>query len=266
MAAAPFSIANLFRSGNNAQSNVVAQSPQLQSNTPQKTPVGNMDNQPTNPDADPMNQNLGDAGLGEPKKKADSSPLDDFGDIFKIDDKKALPTDPLAEKLFNFDQTKFMAAVDKMNFAGSITPETMQKIQSGDTTALTTALQGTGKTAFASAIQMLLPIMESSITKNNARFKSILAAEVRNVQIGQGRPENEALNHPAAAPVLGALKTQISSQFPDLTPSEVTKKAEDYFLAMSKAINSKLPQDKNSDGSPKKKESLETDFSNFLDI
>lgn len=200
---------------------------------------GTVDN-PVDPLAalnDPNNVNAD----GTPKSKEPSSPLDAFKDLFTIDPKAAPKTDPLSEKLLNLDPKKLGESVAKMDFARSLNPELVQKALGGDAASFATAINQVSQATFAASTQMLVNLMEQAIAKNNSRFDSVLGDRIRTAQLSFTRPDNEALSHPAAQPVLAALKTQAASQFPHLSPSEIAKKAEDYFLAMAEAVTSKKP-------------------------
>lgn len=173
---------------------------------------------------------------GTPKKE--SSPLDAFESVFKIDDKATPPKDPMAEPLFKVDPKTLADAVNRMDFAKHVSPEVVQKILGGDSAALQQALNGSSRAVFMQAVQMLSGVMQGAFNTNNQRYDSVLSSKFRSFQINSSPTQNKALQHPAAQPVLSAIRDQISRQEPNLAPHEVTKKAEDYFLAMSKAVGS----------------------------
>lgn len=200
---------------------------------------------------------------GTPKTKADSSPLDAFNELFKIDPNKTPTPNPLAEKLMELDPTKFGAAVAKMDFTRTLAPDLVSKALQGDvasfTQALNQALQGT----FASAVQMLVGINEAAFRKNNDRVEAVLGDRFRNFQIQSSKPENKALQHPAAQPVLAALRAHIASSSPELPAYEVGKRAEDYFVAMGKAMQSVEQQVK--DQTLQQHGTQEVDWTKFLE-
>lgn len=231
------SLANLF-SGNKG----INPAPASNINPTQGTPAPNPDAaaglQQSNPAADPANKdlNLGVNPDGTPKKDA-SSPLDAFTDVFKIDPNKQPAADPLKDPLFSVDPQKLSAAVSKMDFTRAIKPELVQKALAGDPAAFSAAINQATQTAYMAVTQMMTGLMETAFSKNNGRFESTLSGKFRDFQISHSRPDNKVLQHPAAQPMISALKTHIASQYPDLGPQEVTKRAEDYFLAMSKELN-----------------------------
>lgn len=172
------------------------------------------------------------------QQKKDSSPLDAFENMFKIDDKAQPVKDPMMEPLFNLDPKTLAEAVNKMDFAKHISPELAQKALQGDVAALQQMLNGSSRAVFMQAAQMLTGVMQKAFTTNNSRLDSSLSGRFRDFQIQSSPSTNKALAHPAAQPVLSAIRKQISTQNPGLPAHEVTAQAENYFLAMSKAITS----------------------------
>lgn len=193
-----------------------------------------------NPAADPLNQNLDKANLGgDGKPKKDSSPLDAFKDMFTIDPKKPTPKDPMKEPLLNLDPKTLAEAVNKMDFAKGLNPDVLAKaFPGGDPAAISQLLNGVSRSVYMMAFQGFTKLTESAIGTNNARFETVLGDRFRNFQVNTSQSTNKALQHPAAKPVVSALKTMIASQNPDLSADDVQKQAEDYFLAMGKSLSS----------------------------
>lgn len=183
-------------------------------------------------------QNL-NGGTGDGSQP--NSGMDSFVDIFKVDPNKKVAGNPLAEPLFNMDPAKLAEHVNKMDFSRGLNAETLQKIFSGDPAqagpALQNALNGVARAVMMTAMQVNSTIMQNAFNTNNNRFDSVLSGRFRDFQIRNTPASNKALQHPAAQPVLAAMKEQIARQFPDKQPHEVAKMAEDYFLEMGKAIN-----------------------------
>lgn len=259
-----FNISNVFRSQQPQQPQ-----PQPQGNQPQPPVAGSggMPNQPQNPGAgtgtgtgQPELPDLtGGAGTGN---QPQNNPLDDFKDLFTIDPKAEPKKNPLAEKLFNLDPKKLSDSAGKMNFVASIPKELLQKAAAGnDPDALAAVINHAGQTSFQVVTNMFIGMMEQGFSKNNGRFDSVLSDRFRDFSIRSSRPENTVLNHPAVQPIVEALKTQFASKHPDLSAAEITKKAEDYYLAVHGEIGKtqKPIEDKSGSGGAK-----ETDFSAFL--
>lgn len=208
----------------------------------------------------------GNGGTGN-AGAAVGSPLDSFTDIFKMEGSEGQPANPLSEKLLNLDPKKLSEAVAKMNFAQNVSAEQMQKALQGDTQAFQGILNQVSQNAMAVSTNMIVNMMEGAISKNNERFNSTLGDRFQEFSLKHQRPENAALNHPAAQPVLEALKATISNNPKNrgLSPSEIAKKAEDYFLTMADSINAaKTPANDTSSASGGRKPNAEEDWTQFL--
>lgn len=200
------------------------------------------------------------------KPVADSSPLDGFTDLFKIDDKNKPAPDPFADPLFKVDPAKLAEHVNKLDFARSVNPEVMQKALSGGPeapAAMAEVMNTVTRASFMAATQMLTAVTENAFKTNNKRYDSVLSGKFRDFQIRSTPTENAALKHPAAAPVLAAMREQIARTNPDKQPHEVAKMAEEYFIGMSKAITS-LDDTQTRDTKGGAGAAKDIDFSQFL--
>lgn len=183
-----------------------------------------------------------DPATGQPRTAAPSSPLDAFKDMFTIDPKKQAPVDPLSAPLMNLDPKKLQESVAKMDFARGLNPELVTKALQGDAASFGQAINSVAQASFAASTNMIVNLMEQAFSKNNSRYDSVIGSRIRDASLSYTRPNNAALQHEAAQPVLAALKKQVSSQFPDLSPAEIAAKAEDYFLAMADAVTGAKPK------------------------
>lgn len=262
--------ANIFRTGPATPGGTVTSGPGAQP-APQTT-ANRMDQQnttagrgtPENPDlSNVLDANNIDPATGQPRSGAASSPLDAFKDVFTIDPNRKAPADPLSSPLLNLDPKKLQESVAKMDFARGINPELVTKALQGDAASFGQAVNSVVQASFAATLNMVVPLMEQAFSKNNSRYDSVIGNRIRDASLSYTRPTNSALQHEAAQPVLAALKKQVSSQFPDMSPTEVAAKAEDYFLAMADAVTGAKPQ-KAAEPGPGNR--TPTDWDAFLEI
>ena len=227
-----------------------AGNPNLQPNNPNFPAKNQL--QPKNPGADPSNQNHNN-GNNEPnldpnnnadpnKKTGEDSQLDSFKDIFTIptdkDGNPQIQDDPLNQPLINVDPAKLKEAAGKMNFAAGINSELLQKAMSGqDPQAFMQVLSAVGQNTFFAAMQMNANVVQQAFTKHNERFDAALPGRIRDTQISQSQAKHPVLNHPAAAPMVAALKKSIAATNPTLSPERVADMAENYVIAMANDIN-----------------------------
>lgn len=274
--AAPFSfssLANAFRTTPAPAQPAPNANPALpNTGQPNNTVVNpNNNNQPVdrstgmpvnaNPNADPNNPNPDPANTN----KQTGSPLDAFQDIFKIDPNKQPAKNPLEDKLFNLDPKKLGDAVSKLDFTRGLNPESIQKALQGDVAEFGNIMNHVTRSAYMMSTQMLLSMMEGGIRTNNERFTGTLDGKFRDFNIQSASSSNPALNHPSAKPVVSALKQHIAQQNPSLSPAEVQKQAEDYFLAMGKAMNT-VGSDLNPGDPNNPNAGKEEDWSNYLNL
>lgn len=204
-------------------------------------------NDPNNPSNKAANANgnnepnLDPNNNADPNKGAKGSSLDEFKDLFKLptdaEGNTVSHTDPMAEPLLKVDPAQLQTAARKMNFAQGVNQESVQKALGGDVGAFMEVLNSVAQNGFAAAMQANAGVVETAFTKHNQRFDSVLPDRIRDTQINQAQPTHRALAHPAAAPMVAALKSSIARTNPHLPPAKVAEMAENYVIAMANDIN-----------------------------
>jgi hypothetical protein len=238
----PFGMSNI---GNNAPV-------QPQNNNPNFPSKNQLDpkNQP-----DPITGQPGTEANNDPANNADpqkgqGSQLDNFKDLFKVqtDDKgnPQVPVDPLSGPLLTVDPQKLKEAASKLNFTGNIAPEQLQKAMSGqDPQAFMDVLNSVAQGAFLQAMQVNAGVVETAFQKHTSRIETALPDRIRNIQVRNAAPKHAALSHPAAAPMVEALKGQIARANPHLSPEKVAEHAENYFIAFASDVTAGNQQQSN---------------------
>ena len=192
-----------------------------------------------------------------------ASPLDSFTAFFapkpRDPNAQAAPTlrDPYLAPL---DPTAFKQQVSQANFAASIPQDTLTKAMSGDQGAFADAINHAAREAFAAAAQLSHGLAEQATRTGLERLDGSLDGRIKNYQLRTQNTTNEALNHPAVAPMLSAVKMQIAQSNPNLSPAEVQNQAEQYFDQMAGVLQgSKQAAQQPANAGPR-----ETDFSSYL--
>lgn len=217
---------------------------------PQSTPPAQQQMQPKhdptqingNTTGDANNTNNADNNADPAKGKSQDSPLDTYAALFDTpkDDKGqpiAQPDDPLSTPVVSFDPAKLAEALKGKNLVGAIDPELMQKAMSGqDPQAFMQVLNQAATNSFQSSLAVSARLVEDAIKKHTANIEAALPDRIRNTQIRQGVAKNPTLSHPSVKPMVDALKMQIASRNPQLSPDQVQQYAENYWLEASKAI------------------------------
>lgn len=215
--------------------------------------------EPANPQANPqtMTNTPPTVPAGGPQ-----NPLDSFVDMFKPrqQDPNAPKAPTLADPILGpLDPNAFKQQVSQANFAASIPQETIQKAISGDPQAFADAINTAAREAFAAAAQLSHGLVEHGARTAADRVNTSLDSRIRTFQIKSQNTSHEALNHPAVAPMLNAVKMQIATSNPTLSPEQVQQQAETYFTQMADVLTAPKRQAAEQAAKPK-----EPDFSYLL--
>lgn len=200
-------------------------------------PVAAQMNGPANPGAAPAN--MLNQPAPAPAPAADPHPLDQFTEYFKpkVQDPNAQHVPTLADPFLpTLNPQELRQKVATANFAAGIPAEKMQAAMSGDAAAFAEVLNHASREAFAAATQMAHQLAETSARTGVDRFNGTLDSRVREMQLRGQTATNPALNHPAAAPMLAAVKMQIASTNPNLGAAEVQAQAEQYFTEFANSL------------------------------
>jgi hypothetical protein len=199
-------------------------------------PVSQQQQAPANPGAHPTNMQNQQAPA---PAAGPENPLDAFSSMFapKQPDPNApkQPTinDPLLGPL---DPAKFREQVNQANFAAAIPQETIQRAIGGDPAAFQEAINTAAREAFAAAAQLSHGLVEHGARTAAQRVDGSVDSRVRNALIRTQNTSNEALTHPAVAPLLGLVKHQIAQSNPQLTPDQIQQRAEQYFMQTAEVL------------------------------
>jgi len=196
---------------------------------------------------------LDDAALA----KAAESPLDKFSEVFKMDAKEG-ETPPL----FNIDPIKLTEQASKTNFTNAIPQEILAKIEAGGkegVIAMMSAINNVAQTNYAQSTLVAAKLVEHATEKQRKYYEEVAIPNlVRQLGIQQTMmDDNPALNHPAVAPVMEAVRENLAKQHPDSSQKEIAAMTKDFMSAFANAVN----PPKGTTQQPGKKE---TDWSTFL--
>jgi len=222
-------IANLFGGASQAAA------PQIQ--TPaqgQPTQPGNLPAQQTPAMAsDPSNPNIPANGNPAPEPVA----LDQFKDIWNPVQSPAADGN---KNLFNVDPKQLMEAASKVDFSKSLNPQLIQAVVAGGEDALKALPQlmnAMSQTVYAQNAMTTTKIVEQAVKQSREDFMKELPQHIKLQSVNDSlRNSNPALNHPAAAPILGALQQQLTVKYPNATPTELQQMASQYLDAFAGAM------------------------------
>jgi hypothetical protein len=167
------------------------------------------------------------------------NPMDSFADMFKPRqaDPKAPRTPTLTDPYLGpLDPAAFKQQVATANFASAIPQDIVQKAMAGDGQAFMDAINMASREAFAASAQLSHGLVEHGARTAADRVSNSMDSRIRNFQIRSQNTSNEALAHPAVAPMLNAVKVQIAQSNPNLSPEAVQQQAEQYFTQMADVL------------------------------
>lgn len=173
-----------------------------------------------------------------------SSPLDThktFWDNLKdAQGKEITPAaDPTTQSIYNFDPAKVSESAKNLNFVGNLPAELITEALGGGekaAPALLALINQATQNAVAAMTVQTGKLINDGITTNNERVRSTLPRHIKQVQLDQTSPDNPVLSHPAAAPLVAAMKKAAFSRDPNADPAAVTKAVESLLTDFAAAL------------------------------
>lgn len=165
------------------------------------------------------------------------SPLDEFKGLWD----NPTNTEEVDNTIFGTIDPKMIAAsAGKLNFAGAVSKEDIAAIQAGGegaVKALGNALNATTQAVYAQSALASSKLIEAASAKLEERILGKLPEQVRrNLLDNDMVEENAAYSHPAAVPIVKLVQNQLATKYPNATPTELRKMAQQYFDNSYKAI------------------------------
>lgn len=236
---AGFNIANMFR---NTQQVSLPQPNTNQQQTQQPQPTGKPGST-LDPNAG-QNQGTGQPAPGTPQPgTTTNSPLDSFKDLWKDGGTGGQQsTDPFASPLFQTDPAKIREAAGQIDFLSQVPQELMQKAMAGnDPQAFMAVMNSVAQNALATSLQLATATTEQAGQRIGQRFNTALPGRFKDMQLQSTKPTNPALSHPAAQPMLQAVRQQIKAQNPDMSAEQIQQMAEGYLSSFASEITGADP-------------------------
>lgn len=197
----------------------------------QQQPQNGQQQQPANPSLTQQQPADPTAATVEQTKV---DPMDTFKDLWTAPAKvEGQEEDFNPSAIFNIDPATMQQAIGKINFAEGITADQLQAIQGGGEEAIK-AFAAVLNTSSAKAMQLsttaAAKMVEQAMTRASGAMDKKIASGVKLNQVSSAMQElNPALTHPAAAPLVNALKEQFTNKHPTATPTEITTMISSYL-------------------------------------
>jgi hypothetical protein len=129
--------------------------------------------------------------------------------------------------------------LSKADFAGRVDPALMQRLTSGDMSALPEVLNGVAREVTYMTLNTSHGFVDRGVQAGLDKFGGGLDDRFRDYQIRSENNEHEVLSNPAVAPVYQGIKQMIANSDRSLHPEAVTKKAMEWFNTLSSQMTTK---------------------------
>lgn len=174
---------------------------------------------------------------------AEVSPMDQFKSLWEPTVTQGVDT-TLPQNIFSgADPVKMLEAARKVDFSKSIPPEVLSKITAGGpdaAAAFSQALNDVSQRAYAQSSFASTKMIESALAKFQEGIDSRLPGQIKKHAVSDSiRESNPALQHPAAAPIMEALQSQMAVKYPNATVSEIRDMASQYLTAFAGSASPK---------------------------
>lgn len=183
----------------------------------------------------------GTSAAVESNPAAPASPLDQFTDLWNTAPLTDAQKAAASNNVLAIDPQKIIAAAGKVDFAKVIKPEQLAAITAGGqgaAEAFAAAMNAVSQATYANSAIATTKIVEAALKQNQDKFDAALPGMLKKHNLSDSlRQDNPALNHPAAAPILQALESQITTKFPNATNSEIKQMAVSFLTSFASAAN-----------------------------
>lgn len=223
-------------------------------NTPHGSPSAGAQNnngQPANSQV--AQQNNGQQGQQQQQQQQQTNPLDQFTSFFQSQQNNGgqdstqnggQPAKPNYDGFIApWDTNTVSQRAQQLDFTRGMNPEIIQKALGGDPQAFMEAMNHVARQAFIGSTQAAHGFADRATKTGLERFSGSLDDRfreygVRNQTVGT----NPIYDHPAVKPMVDALKFQIASSDPKLSPEQVAKKVDEYFNTMGNSFTTQSQQ------------------------
>lgn len=165
-----------------------------------------------------------------------TAPLDQYKSMWETDPKyKAPGSDPIFGVT---DPQKLMDAARQMDFTSMITPEINARIAAGGADAqlaMQEAMRISGSHVYAQNAHATTEIVKRALEAQEKNLMAKLPGYLKNQNVSTAlNALNPALSHPAMAPLVEQVQTQMQRNYPTATPEQLTKQVSEYFDSLGR--------------------------------
>jgi hypothetical protein len=185
--------------------------------------------------------------------KTEEDPFAKFKDLWNVDPNKVNQQN--APIFGDIDPAKLHEAAGKVNFAAGLDNETLQKIRAGGdegVAAMMAAMNQMSQRSYVQASMAAAKMAETAAQKMEERLAARIPDLVKRSTVSSTlRTDNPLFSRPEVAPIIGALEFQLTSQYPNATPAEISGMAKEYLTGLAKVVSPAPKTDATDDKSGK---------------
>lgn len=175
---------------------------------------------------------------GEGNVDQNTSPLEPYKDLWQdAPVEKDAQGNPVTKTPSNDNKVQgpdFAKIAKTLDFTRILNQELVAKALGGDQAAFGQVLNSVVQASVAASAKMSHQVATKLNKDSLESFKSTLPAEFKKFSVAGTPLKNEGMKHPAARPIVEAIRAQFSEKYPELSAEEATVKAEDYLQASFK--------------------------------
>ncbi len=159
-----------------------------------------------------------------------ASPLENFKDLWNIDDKNKPAAPPSLIPSLNLDPKGIREAAAKIDFTGHIPEEVITKALAGDKASFLSVINQAAQLGFANAVAANGEVVKHSLSSAQDVLKdSVLPQAFRAQQISDAiDATNPVFQDPAVAPMLSMVKQQLMLKYPTADAAAIADMAVKY--------------------------------------
>jgi len=208
------------------------QQPQQQPNNQQQQPLPGQGNRPQANSA--PNQQHQTAGISNDPK----SVLDSHADLYT----PSTTTDNVPE--FNLASDKLDGVVKSQDFMKDLDPAIMQRLQSGDMTALSDAMNHVGRNAYKAALTHGSTLTGKFVEARFGHADKGLDGRIKSSQLNDHLSRTPNFSNPVVKQQLTDIVTRLQQKHPDAPYEEVIEEGKRILGEVANSINPKTPDPK----------------------
>ena len=168
------------------------------------------------------------------------SPLDAFSTLWETDPNVKAPGEYAPQQL---DPTKLQEVVKQVDMTKVVTPAQLAAINAGGdgaTAALMQSLNAVAQQTLMQSTVVANKMIEQAVTQAIKATTDRIPGMLRDMNLSNSLTEkNPIFSNPAIKPVIEAVKSQLSTKYPNATTQELTDMAQNFVKVMGQEFSPK---------------------------